>query len=131
MNRSRTIIASAARRLNRSIASSTCKVLDPARSHPAATASSGLRSRIHKMHAPPLIRTNSAARKQIRGGEVIATTMSNFCSRTSRARHITMKVAKSKARCHLACFPKPEQGNRMTVTPRHISHRGNFTVGSS
>src|SRR5205807_10382736 len=52
--------------------------IEPDCNQPAAIASSGFRSIIQSASAPPFRRTETAARKEISGGDVIATTESNL-----------------------------------------------------
>src|SRR5216684_7400666 len=78
---------------------------DLSRSHPAAIASSGLRSIDQNTKLRALPGTAKLAIKEIRGGEVIATTTSKCGNDHRRKAQLAMNVPKSAARRHLEFLP--------------------------
>src|SRR5579864_7175173 len=104
---------------------------DSARSHPAAMASSGLRSMDQKTRLRALPGTARVARKEIRGGEVMATITSNLRNDHSRKAHDAMKVPKSDARRHLEALPNAVDRTRTILIPFQTSRAGKRSVGSS
>src|ERR1700745_1254001 len=101
MNRSSTTMQSARCKLCNNMRHSRRATRDSARSHPAAIASSGLRSMDQKTRLRDLRGTARVARKEISGGEVIATITSNLPNDHRRKAQDAMKVPKSDARRHL------------------------------
>src|SRR5215211_4757821 len=85
-------------------------------SQPAAIASSGLRSITQKQNLPPLNFTKSAARKEMSGGDVSATTTSKRRSVSKRSEHSSRKLPKLKARRHLFFFPNDKDRMRIILT---------------
>src|ERR1044072_646112 len=100
-------------------------------SHPAAIASSGLRSITQKQKLPPLSFTKSAPRKEIKGGDVRATTTSKRRKVSKRSEHTNRKLAKFNARRQRLFFPNESEGMRMISTPYQHSRRLKRVVGSS
>src|SRR5215208_1156772 len=100
-------------------------------SQPAATASSGFRSITQKQKLPPFSLTKSAARNEISGGDVSATTTSKRRKVSNRSAHNSRKLPKLKARRHLLFFPNEKEGMRMISMPFHCSRRAKRDAGSS
>jgi hypothetical protein len=75
--------------------------------------------------------TAKLERKEMRGGDVIATTTSKRCSRHTRRAQLAMNVLKSAARRHLELLPNPVDRMRMILTAFQVSRWGNRTRGSS
>src|ERR1700726_5180750 len=116
MNRSSAMIRSARRKLCTDMRESRRPARDFAFSHPAAIASSGLRSIDQKTRVRALAGTANVARKEIKGGEVMATTTSNLGNDHRRNAQLAMNVPKSDARRHLAPLPNPVDRTR-TILP--------------
>src|SRR5689334_7848945 len=104
---------------------------EPSRSQPAAIASSGFRSITQKQNRPPFKRTNSAARNEISGGDVSATTTSNLRSQNKRHAQATAKLPKLIARRQRLPLPSDKDGMRMMRMLFQVSRRGNRREGSS
>jgi hypothetical protein len=100
-------------------------------SHPAAMASSGLRSIDQNTKLRALLGNAKLATKEIRGGEVIAITTSNFGNDHTRKAQLAMNVPKSAARRHLELLPSPVAPTRTILTPFQVSSFGNRSFGSS
>src|ERR1700730_5030685 len=119
MNRSSAMMRSARRKLCNNMRDSRRATGDLARSHPAAIASSGLRSIDQNTRLRALYGTAKVARKEIRGGEVIATTTSTLGNDNRRKAQLAMNVPKSEARRHLDVLPKPVDRIRTILIPFH------------
>src|SRR6185295_2822291 len=98
-------------------------VRDLSSSHPAAIASSGFRSITQKQKRPPFSFTKSAARNEIRGGDVKATTTSKRRNVSKRSAQTNRKLAKFKARRQRLFFPNESDGMRMISIPFQRSRR--------
>src|SRR3984885_9207896 len=131
MNRSSATIRSARRKLCNNMLDSRRATGESARSHPAAIASSGLRSIDQNTRLRALAGTARVARKEIRGGDVIATTVSNLGNDHRRNAQLAMNVPKSEARRHLERLPNAVDRTRTTLIPLQISREGNRSFGSS
>src|SRR6185503_11746303 len=88
-------------------------VSDVSSSQPAAIASSGFRSITQKQKLPPLSFTKNAAKKEIKGGDVSATTTSKRLNVSKRSEHTNRKLPKLKARRQRPFFPSETAGMRM------------------
>src|SRR5579864_3631581 len=131
MNRSSATTTAALFKLYNNMRDNTRAVSDFSDSHPAAIASSGLRSMDQNTRLLALLGTAKLERKEIRGGDVIATTTSKRGSNHKRRAQIARNVAKSVARRHFEALPNPVDGTRMILTSFHISRWGNRICGSS
>src|ERR1039458_642931 len=131
MNRSSAMMRSALRKLCNNIRDRRRATGDLSRSHPAAIASSGLRSIDQNTRLRALPGTAKVATKEIRGGEVIATTTSNFGNDHKRNAQLAMNVPKSAARRHLELLPNPVDRTRTILTLFQVSWFGNRSFGSS
>src|SRR5258705_12571959 len=131
MNRSRTIVWDALVRLWRNIHCRKRAVRVSGLSHPAAIASSGLRSITQKQKRPPLSFTKIDARNDINGGEVSATTTSKRCSETNFRLQSVRKLAKFSARRIFVFFPSVKEGIRTILIPFHVSRLEKRRLGSS
>src|SRR6202050_3567750 len=100
-------------------------------SHPAAMASYGLRSIDQNTKLRARLGSAKLATKEIRGGDVIAITTSNFGNDHTRKAQLAMNVPKSAARRHLELFPSAVAPQRTILTPFQVSSLGNRTFGSS
>ena len=78
-----------------------------------------------------LLGTAKLERKEMRGGDVIATTTSKRGSNHKRRAQIAMNVPKSVARRHFEALPNPVDRMRMILTSFHVSRLGNRICGSS
>src|SRR5579864_713660 len=90
-------------------------------SHPAAIASSGLRSMDQNTRLRALAGTASVARKEIRGGEVMATMTSNLSNDHRRKAQDAINVPKSEARRHLDVLPNAVDRTRTILIPFQVS----------
>src|ERR1700747_3464405 len=124
MNRSSATTTAARFKLYNNMRDNTCAVSDFSDSHPAAIASSGLRSMDQNTRLLALLGTAKLERKEMRGGDVIATTTSKRGSDHKRTAHIAMNVPKSVARRHFEAFPNPVDGKRIILTSFHVSRLG-------
>src|SRR6185369_447464 len=106
-------------------------VSDFSSSHPAAIASSGLRSITQKQKLPPLSFTNSAPSNEINGGDVRATTTSKRRRVSKRSAHTKRKLAKFNARRQKLFLPNESEGMRIISTSFQRSRRLKRVVGSS
>src|ERR1700674_1024623 len=131
MNRSSAMIRSARRKLCSDMRERRRPTGDFAFSHPAAIAWSGLRSIDQKTKLRALAGTARVARKEIRGGEVMATTTSNLGNDHRRNAQLAMNVPKSAARRHLDLLPNPVDRTRTILIPFQFSREGNRSWGSS
>src|ERR1017187_5981796 len=131
MNRSSATTTRASCKLCDNIRDNTRAVSDFSRSHPAAIASSGLRSIDQNTRLLALLGTAKLERKEMRGGDVIASTTSKWGSSHKRRAQLAMNVLKSVARRHLAALPNPVERTRMILTAFQISSLGSRTAGSS
>ena len=131
IKRSNAMMRSARFKLYNNMYDSRRAIGEVSRSHPAAMASSGLRSMDQNIKLRVFRGTARLAMKEIRGGEVIAITTSNRGSDQKRKMQAAMNVPKSAARRHLARFPKPVERTRMILTPFQVSCFGKRTLGSS
>src|ERR1700694_1514778 len=131
INRSSAMIRSARRKLCTNMRDSRRPAGDFAFSHPAAIASSGLRSIDQKTKLRALRGTARVARKEIRGGDVMATTTSNLGNDHRRNAQLAMNVPKSDARRHLEFLPNEVDRTRTILIPFQVSSYGNRSLGSS
>jgi hypothetical protein len=112
MNRSRTTTPDEVERLNRRRRERLEARIEFRPKAPAAMASSGFKSIIHEISAPPLTRTKRAATTAISGGLVIATTTSKGGKNASRTIRASKNEVKSIARRQSADFPSAVEGTR-------------------
>ena len=131
MKRSSTTILSEWRMLLLSRRSRDFAVTESALSQPAAIASSGFKSITQKISRPPFSRVNSAARYEIKGGEVSATTTSWRGVKTKRAAQAIMKLVKPSARRQRDFLPALIAGTRLISTFCQSSRRANRRPASS
>src|SRR5438045_1219594 len=106
-------------------------VTESSLSHPAAIASSGFRSITQKQKRPPFTATKTAARKEINGGEVSATTTSNRRIMIKRHEQTARKLAKLIALRIFVFFPSANDGMRRMVMLFHTSRRAKRFPGLS
>src|SRR5687767_13013980 len=104
---------------------------DRSPSQPAAIASSGLRSITQKQNDPPFNLTNNAAKNEISGGEVSATTTSKRLNNSKRSAQTIAKLPKLNARRQRLIFPRDNEGMRMISMLFQNSRRGKRLEGSS
>src|SRR5262245_4587488 len=106
-------------------------VSDFSSSQPAAIASSGFRSITQKQKLPPLSFTKRAARNEISGGDVSATTTSNRRNVSKRSEHTSTKLPKFNTRRQRPFFPNESEGMRMMSISFQRSRRLKRLLGSS
>src|SRR5579883_1647307 len=128
---SRAMTRSAPRRLILESCSSRRSEKDPLASHPAATASSGLRSMVQWTNLHLWRRAATNPTTEIKGGEVNETTTSCLSNHGNRAPHSIEKLNPSTTRFHLMLLPKPSEGTLRIFTSCQVPLGGNSVSGSS
>src|SRR6185437_2502239 len=107
MNRSSATMTAARFKLYSNMRDSSRAGSDLSDNHPAAIASSGLRSMDQNTRLLALPGTAKLARKEIKGGDVIASTTSKCGSSHKRKAQFAINVPKSIARRHFEALPSP------------------------
>ena len=121
INRSSATTTAARFKLYSNMRESTRAENDFSANHPAAIASSGLRSIDQNTRLLALLGTAKLERKEIRGGDVIARTTSKCGSNHKRKAQLAINVPKSIARRHFEALPNPVDPIRMILTSFQVS----------